>query len=145
MYIQKEQRVTSRKLALRTKIGILVSFKGNKIYCVYVPSRRNIVRTSHITFDKSSIITSIGSAEDEIPKEMPLFTENRNRNIKENPSTNNNDIPKISINRDREKMRILDYNNTLLSDDDFANIKKTLRITKLSNNNKQGVIVPKLI
>jgi hypothetical protein len=101
-----------------------------------VPSRRNIVYTSHVTFNKSSIITFIGSAEDEILKEMPLFTENRNRNIEENPFTNNNDIPKISINRDREKIYILDYDNTLLSNNDFADTKKTLRITKLSNNDK---------
>ncbi len=101
-----------------------------------MPSRRNIVRTLHVIFNKSGIITSIGSAEDEIPKEMPLFTENRNRDVEENPSADNNDIPKISINRDREKIRILDYDNTLLSDNDFADTKKTLRITKLSNDNK---------
>ncbi len=40
-------------------------------------------------------------------------------------------------------MRILDYDNTLLSDDDFADAEETLYITKLSNNNKHGVIVPK--
>ncbi len=101
-----------------------------------MPSRRNIVYTLYVTFNKSGIITSIGSAEDEIPKEMPLFTENRNRNIEKNPSADNNDILKISINRDREKIYILDYNNTLLSDDDFADTKETLRITKLSNNDK---------
>ncbi len=86
----------------------------------------------------------MGSAEDEIPKKMPLFTENRNRNIEENPSADNNNIPKILINRDREKIRILDYDNTLLSDDDFADTKETPRITKLSNDDKQGVTVPKL-
>ncbi len=101
-----------------------------------MPSKRNIIRTLHVTFNKSGIITSIGSVEDEIPKKMPLFTENRNRNIEENPSTDNNDIPKILINRDREKMRILNYDNTLLSDDDFADTKETLRITKLSNDDK---------
>jgi hypothetical protein len=74
---------------------------------------------------------------------MPLFTENQNRDVEENLSTDNNDILKISINRDREKIRILDYDNTLLSDDDFADTKETPRITKLNNNNEQGVIVPK--
>ncbi len=101
-----------------------------------MPSRRNIIRTLYITFNKSGIITSISSAEDEIPKEMPLFIKNQNRDIEKNPSTNNNDIPKISINRDREKIYILNYNNTLLSDDDFADAEETLRITKLSNNDK---------
>jgi hypothetical protein len=40
-------------------------------------------------------------------------------------------------------MYILDYDNTLLSDNDFADAKETLRITKLSNNDEQGVTVPK--
>ncbi len=106
-------------------------------------SRRNIVRTLYIIFNKSGIITSISSAEDKIPKEIKLFTKNQNHNIKKNPSVDNNNIPEISINRDREKIRILNYDNTLLLNNDFADTEKTLRITKLSNNNKQGVIVPK--
>jgi hypothetical protein len=142
VYIQKEQRVTSRKLAPRAKIGILVGFEGNKIYRVYVPGRRDIVRTSHVTFDESGMITSMGSAEDEIPEEMPLFTENRNRDVEENPSADNNDVPEISINRDREKMRILDHDNTLLSDDDFADAEETPRVTELSDDDEQGVTVP---
>jgi len=101
------------------------------------------MRTLYVTFNKSGIITFISSAEDEIPKKMLLFTENQNRNIEENPSTDNNDIPKISINKDKEKIYILDYDNTLLSNNDFADTKETLRITKLSNDDKQGVIVPK--
>jgi hypothetical protein len=131
--------VTSRKLTLRAKISILVSFKGNKIYCVYVPSRRNIVRTLYVTFDKSSIITLIGSAEDETPKEtlFVITKGNRNRDIEENLSANIINMPKISINKDREKIRILNHDNTLLSDDDdFADAKETLRVTKLSNDDE---------
>ncbi len=131
--------MTSRKLTLRAKISILVSFKGNKIYCVYVPSRRNIVRTLYVTFDKSSIITLIGSAEDETPKEtlFVITKGNRNRDIEENLSANIINMPKISINKDREKIRILNHDNTLLSDDDdFADAKETLRVTKLSNDDE---------
>jgi hypothetical protein len=73
---------------------------------------------------------------------MPLFTENRNRDVEENPSADNNDVPEISINRDREKMRILDHDNTLLSDDDFADAEETPRVTKLSDDDEQGVTVP---
>jgi len=139
--------VTSRKLTLRAKISILVSFEGNKIYCVYVPSRRDIVRTLHVTFNKSSIITLISSAEDETPKEtlFVITKGNRNCDIEENPSTNIINVPKISINRDRENIRTLNHDNALLLDnDDFADTKETLRITKLSNNDEQGVTVPKL-
>jgi len=139
--------VTSRKLALRVKIGILVSFKENKIYCVYVLSKRDIVRTLHITFDKSSIITLIGSAEDETPKEtlFVITKGNRNCDVEENLSTNIINVPKILINRDREKIRTLNYDNALLlDDDDFADTKETLRVTKLSNDDEQGVTVPKL-
>ncbi len=50
---------------------------------------------------------------------------------------------KSRLTEDREKMYILDYDNTLLSDNDFADAKETLRITKLSNNDEQGVTVPK--
>jgi hypothetical protein len=139
--------VTSRKLALRAKIGILVSFKGNKIYYVYVPGRRDIVRTLHVTFNKNSIITSISSAKDETPKEtLFIITKgNRNCDIEENPSTNIINMPKISINRDKEKICTLNHDNTLLlDDDDFADTKETLRVTKLSNDDEQGVTVPKL-
>jgi len=139
--------VTSRKLALRAKISILVSFKENKIYYIYVLSRRDIVYTLHVTFDKSSIITLISSVEDETPKEtLFIITKgNRNRDIEENLSTNIINVPKISINRDREKICILNHDNTLLlDDDDFADTKETLRITKLSNDDEQGVTVPKL-
>jgi len=138
--------VTSRKLTLRVKIGILVSFKGNKIYYVYVPSRRDIVRTLHVTFDKSGIITSIGSAEDETPKETPsvITKGNRNRDVEENLSANIINVPEILINKDREKIRTLNHDNALLlDDDDFADAKETLRVTKLSND-EQGVTVPKL-
>jgi len=139
--------VTSRKLTLRAKIGILVSFKGNKIYYVYVPSRRDIVCTLHVTFNKSSIITLISSAEDKTPKEtLFIITKgNQNCDIEENPSTNIINVPKILINKDKEKIRTLNHDNTLLlDDDDFADTKETLRITKLSNNDKQGVTVLKL-
>jgi len=112
-----------------------------------MPSRRNIVRTSHVTFNKSSIITSIGSAEDKTPKEtlFVIIKRNRNRDVEENPSTNIINIPKISINRDRKKIRTLNHDNTLLlDDDDFVYTKETLRVTKLSNDDKQGVTIPEL-
>jgi len=111
-----------------------------------VPSRRDIVRTLHVTFNKSSIITLIGSAEDETPKEtlFVITKGNQNRDVEENPSTNIINVLKISINKDREKIRTLNYDNALLSDDDdFADAEETLRVTKLSND-EQEVIVPKL-
>jgi len=112
-----------------------------------MPSRRDIVRTSHVTFNKSGIITSIGSAEDETPKEtlFVITKRNRNCNIEENPSADNIiNIPEISINKDREKIRTLNHDNALLSDDDFADTKETLRVTELSNDDEQGVTVLKL-
>ncbi len=121
-----------------------MGFKGKKIYRIYVPSRRDIVRTLYVTFNKSSIITSIGSSEDKIPAKAPSIINtgrNRNRDVTENPSANNADISKVSINKDIEKIR-LKHDNTFVSDDEFADTIKTLRI--IESNNEQGVTVPKL-
>lgn len=55
VYIQKERRLQSDKLALRAEVSILVGFEGDSIYRVWVPRRRSgIVRTSTVTFNKES-------------------------------------------------------------------------------------------
>jgi hypothetical protein len=50
--IEKEKRVALEKLAPYAEVGILVGFKGHYIYCVYIPSKRRVVHTSHCRFDK---------------------------------------------------------------------------------------------
>lgn len=58
--IEKERRVTSRKLAARAEVGILVGYEGTHIYQVYMPSRARdkIVRTSHVRFDEGDFVTA---------------------------------------------------------------------------------------
>jgi hypothetical protein len=53
VHIPKERRKKSDKLGPRGVEGILVGFEGNHIYRVYIPGRRDIVRTSAIDFDES--------------------------------------------------------------------------------------------
>ena len=54
-----KDRVTLKKLELRAEVRILVGFKGENIYRVYVPSRSRvkIVRSSNVRFNKGGLIT----------------------------------------------------------------------------------------
>ncbi|KAI0995961.1 hypothetical protein K3495_g12220 [Podosphaera aphanis] len=71
-----ERRVLSRKLDARAEIGILVGYEGSHIFRVYVPSRKNGIRSSNIRFDEDGYITS---APNELPSDLgePEFSENR--------------------------------------------------------------------
>jgi hypothetical protein len=53
VHIPKERRVKSDKLGPRGVEGTLVGFEGDHIYRVYIPGRRDIVRTSVADFDES--------------------------------------------------------------------------------------------
>jgi hypothetical protein len=62
--IEKEKRIILEKLAPRTKVGILVGFKGHYIYRVYIPSKHRVVHTSHYCFDKGQgLITESNSTD----------------------------------------------------------------------------------
>jgi hypothetical protein len=74
--IPKENRLRSRKLDPRAKVGILVRYKGKHIYRIWVPSKGGgigrIIRSSHVQFNEYGLITNIvdGSSPDldiEIP------------------------------------------------------------------------------
>ena len=54
--IPVEDRVLSQKTKLRTEVGILVGYKGEYIYRVYVPLRKvdKIVRSSNVRFDEAT-------------------------------------------------------------------------------------------
>jgi hypothetical protein len=62
--IKKEKHIALEKLAPRAKVSILVGFKGHYIYCVYIPSKRRVVRTSHCRFDEGQgLITESNSTD----------------------------------------------------------------------------------
>jgi DNA-binding XRE family transcriptional regulator len=50
--IEKEKYIILEKLILCTEVSILVGFKGHYIYCVYIPLKRRVIRTSHCRFDE---------------------------------------------------------------------------------------------
>jgi hypothetical protein len=58
--ILEETRVTNEKLEPYTKLSILVGYKGNYIYRVYVLSRRynKIMRSSNCKFDEGGVYTN---------------------------------------------------------------------------------------
>jgi len=74
-YVQilKEQRTTSKKVKARAKVRILVGYKGNYIFKVYILTRLGllelrIIRSLNIRFDESRLITepySDGDSDDE--------------------------------------------------------------------------------
>ena len=76
--IPPEDRKRSRKLDARAEIGILVGYKGEHIYRVWIPGssgQGRIVRTSHVRFDEGGLITdpaddSLDHQDTEIPIEI---------------------------------------------------------------------------
>ena len=59
VYVQipPEKRTTSRKLDTRADIEILVRYKGDYIYCIYIPYSKKVKRSSNVRFDKDGYIT----------------------------------------------------------------------------------------
>jgi hypothetical protein len=58
--ILEETRVTSKKLKPRAELGILIGYKSNYIYRVYVLSKRydKIICSSNCKFDKGGVYTN---------------------------------------------------------------------------------------
>jgi hypothetical protein len=58
--ILKKTRVTSEKLKPYIELGILVGYKSNYIYRVYILSKRHdkIIRLSNYKFDKGGVYTN---------------------------------------------------------------------------------------
>lgn len=56
--IPAEKMVLSQKLDKRAEIGILVGYEGQHIYCIFIPSRRRVIRSSTVRFDENSSLTS---------------------------------------------------------------------------------------
>ncbi len=52
--IPKEKRVTSEKFANRREVGVIVGYKGRKIYRIYIPSRCTVIDSPHVSFVESS-------------------------------------------------------------------------------------------
>jgi hypothetical protein len=58
--ILEETRVTSKKPEPYTELSILIGYKNNYIYWVYILSRRRdkIIRLSNCKFDKGGVYTN---------------------------------------------------------------------------------------
>ncbi len=79
VHLQKGHRVQSQKLTDRTKTGILVGFKGNHIYRVYVPScpGDKIIWTSTVDFDEDGFITQSPAGTDKDSNSSELYEPER--------------------------------------------------------------------
>ena len=55
--IPPEKRTTSRKLDTRTNIGILVRYKEDYIYRIYIPYSKKVKRSLNVCFNEDSYIT----------------------------------------------------------------------------------------
>jgi hypothetical protein len=62
--IPKERCTQSDKLRHQAAEGKLVSFKGDHIYRVYIPSQRGIVRTSTADFDETEPVLEVKALDD---------------------------------------------------------------------------------
>lgn len=64
IHIEQARRPQGDKLHDRAEVGILVGFESTSIYRVWVPSRRAVVRTSHVYFDEKSTIQPLSISDD---------------------------------------------------------------------------------
>ena len=78
--IEKEKYIILEKLAPYAEVSILIGFKGHYIYCIYIPLKRRVVRTSHYRFNKGQgLITESNSIDLSLP-DRPNIRGNSNRN-----------------------------------------------------------------
>ena len=57
--IPSEKRTTSRKLDARADIRILVRYKGDYIYRIYIPYSKKVKRSSNVRFNEDGYITDL--------------------------------------------------------------------------------------
>lgn len=55
VHILKQRRTQGNKLELRAQKGNLIGYEGDNIYRIYLPSKRVIIRSSHVTFNESNL------------------------------------------------------------------------------------------
>jgi hypothetical protein len=140
--IEKERRVTSRKLAPRADVGILVGFEGNSIYRVYMPSRARdkIIRTSHARFDEGGFITE--------PDFEAIDDENlrlqQNKDVESNPlslppndQSQNKDVERI---RDDHRLQFEQDGDD--SNDEFFETEEDVTLSEVPDDDGEHVDVP---
>ena len=99
--VKKEDRVVSRKVEARARVRILVRYKGNHIYRVYVllkdnKGRGKIMRSLHVRFDEGGVIIDLS-------KEPRIKEININEDIVKNTVSK---VPLLRVlNPDREETR----------------------------------------
>jgi len=52
VHVPKQTRVQGDKFAPRATKGQLVGYEGDSIYRIYLPDKKRVIRTSHVTFDE---------------------------------------------------------------------------------------------
>jgi hypothetical protein len=83
--IEKEKRITLKKLTLYIEVNILISFKGHYIYRVYILLKRRVVRTSHCRFNEGQgLITESNNIDLSLSDRLDMKSNNnRNQDFKD--------------------------------------------------------------
>ncbi|KAB2568562.1 Retrovirus-related Pol polyprotein from transposon TNT 1-94 [Lasiodiplodia theobromae] len=54
-HVPRQRRTQGNKLELRAQKGNLIGYEGDAIYRIYLPSKRTVIRSSHVTFNESNL------------------------------------------------------------------------------------------
>lgn len=54
VYLPKEQRTQSAKLAVRAQHGFLVGYTASNIWKIWLPTEHKVIESSHVTFDEQT-------------------------------------------------------------------------------------------
>jgi hypothetical protein len=137
--IKKERRVTSRKLAPRTEVGILVGYNHPNIFRVYMPSRARdkIVRTSHVRFDEGGLVTE------------PDFEAMNDEEIRMNDAQKNQASADAgpSRNKDVERIRFepsAEFDPNASNDDEFYEAEEGQNAPEVSEEEDEVVDTPEI-
>jgi hypothetical protein len=79
--IPEQRRVASRKLEARAEAGTLVGFEGTTNYRVYIPQRRTVVVTPHVTFHEDVFPGRGNRGPMDLEIEEPELTEDNSMHI----------------------------------------------------------------
>ena len=109
IYIPKEDRVISHKIALRVYKGILVGYKGHYIFRVYIKSKTKVIRSLNVTFDEGGLIIKplpleeeeednfIGRAKEKDPALRPEFRGKEVSNAKDSSSSEQDNDKSVEV------------------------------------------------
>jgi len=58
IYLPKERRTQSEKMAMRAEHGYLVGYTASNVYKIWLPEEHKVVESSHVTFDERTFNTN---------------------------------------------------------------------------------------